>query len=159
NEGAREIGYGDLGELWRAGYDMSPSEFEGEAERLWTQVQPLYDKLHCHVRARLAAKYGEDKVPASGLIPAHLLGNMWAQEWANIYPLVEPFPGAASLDVTAALQKANYDEVKMVKLGESFFTSLGLDPLPETFWERSMLQKPKDREVVCHASAWDVDFN
>lgn len=159
NEGAQEIGFKDLGELWRAGYDMSPAEFEQEAERLWGQVQPLYDKLHCHVRAKLADKYGKDKVPESGLIPAHLLGNMWAQEWANIYPLVEPFPGAASLDVTAALKKAKYDEVKMVKLGESFFTSLGLDPLPATFWERSMLQKPKDREVVCHASAWDVDFN
>ncbi|MDC0722312.1 M2 family metallopeptidase [Nannocystis bainbridge] len=159
NEGAKEIGYKDLGELWRAGYDMSPADFEQETERLWTQVQPLYDKLHCYVRGKLADKYGKDKVPAEGLIPAHLLGNMWAQEWANIYPLVEPFPGAASLDVTGALKKAKYDEVKLVKLGESFFTSVGLDPLPATFWERSMLQKPKDREVVCHASAWDVDFN
>lgn len=159
NEGAKEIGYGDLGELWRAGYDMSPAAFEQETERLWEQVRPLYDKLHCYVRAKLGEKYGKDKVPEDGLIPAHLLGNMWAQEWANIYPLVEPFPGAASLDVTGALKRANYDEVKLVKLGESFFTSLGLDPLPQTFWERSMLQKPKDREVVCHASAWDVDFN
>ena len=159
NEGAKEIGYKDLGELWRAGYDMSPAEFEAEAERLWTQVSPLYNQLHCYVRGKLADKYGKDKVPESGLIPAHLLGNMWAQEWANIYPLVEPFPGAASLDVTKALVKAKYDETKMVKLGESFFTSLGLDPLPATFWERSMFQKPKGREVVCHASAWDVELN
>jgi peptidyl-dipeptidase A len=159
NEGAKEIGYKDLGELWRAGYDMSPAEFEAEAERLWTQVSPLYNQLHCYVRGKLADKYGKDKVPESGLIPAHLLGNMWAQEWANIYPLVEPFPGAASLDVTRALVKAKFDETKMVKLGESFFTSLGLDPLPATFWERSMFQKPKGREVVCHASAWDVELN
>ena len=159
NEGAKEIGYKDLGELWRAGYDMSPADFEAEAERLWTQVSPLYNQLHCYVRGKLADKYGKDKVPESGLIPAHLLGNMWAQEWANIYPLVEPFPGAASLDVTKALVKAKFDETKMVKLGESFFTSLGLDPLPATFWERSMFQKPKGREVVCHASAWDVELN
>ena len=159
NEGAREIGYKDLGELWRSGYDMSPAEFEQETERLWTQVKPLYDQLHCHVRAQLVEKYGKDKVPETGLIPAHLLGNMWAQEWGNIYPLVEPYPGTTSIDVTKALKKAKYDELKMVKLGESFFTSLGLDPLPATFWERSMFVQPKDREVVCHASAWDVDLN
>ncbi len=159
NEGAKEIGYKDLGELWRSGYDMSPAEFEQETERLWTQVKPLYDQLHCHVRAKLVEKYGKDKVPETGLIPAHLLGNMWAQEWGHIYPLIEPYPGAASIDVTKALKKAKYDELKLVKLGESFFTSLGLDPLPQTFWERSMFIQPKDREVVCHASAWDVDMN
>lgn len=159
NEGAKEIGYKDLGELWRSGYDMSPAEFETETERLWTQVKPLYDQLHCHVRAKLVEKYGKEKVPEAGLIPAHLLGNMWAQEWGNIYPLIEPYKGAASIDVTKALKAAKYDEIKMVKLGESFFTSLGLDPLPGTFWERSMFLQPKDREVVCHASAWDVDLN
>ena len=159
NEGAREIGYTDLGELWRSGYDMSAADFEQETERLWTQVKPLYDQLHCHVRAKLVEKYGKERVPENGLIPAHLLGNMWAQEWGNIYSLVEPYPGTTSIDVTKALKKAKYDELKMVKLGESFFTSLGLDPLPETFWERSMFIQPKDREVVCHASAWDVDLN
>ena len=159
NEGAKEIGYTDLGELWRSGYDMSPAEFETETDRLWTQVKPLYDQLHCHVRAKLVEKYGKEKVPEAGLIPAHLLGNMWAQEWGNIYPLIEPYKGAASIDVTKALKAAKYDEIKMVKLGESFFTSLGLDPLPATFWERSMFLQPKDREVVCHASAWDVDLN
>ena len=159
NEGAREIGYTDLGELWRSGYDMSAADFEEETERLWTQVKPLYDQLHCHVRAKLVEKYGKERVPEAGLIPAHLLGNMWAQEWGNIYPLVEPYPGTTSIDVTKALKAAKYDELKMVKLGESFFTSLGLDPLPQTFWERSMFIQPKDREVVCHASAWDVDLN
>ncbi len=159
NEGAREIGYKDLGELWRSGYDMSPADFEQETERLWTQVKPLYDQLHCHVRAKMVEKYGKERVPEGGLIPAHLLGNMWAQEWGNIYSLVEPYPGTTSIDVTKALKAAKYDELKMVKLGESFFTSLGLDPLPPTFWERSMFLQPKDREVVCHASAWDVDLN
>jgi peptidyl-dipeptidase A len=156
NEGANEIGYDDLGELWRAGYDMTPSEFEAVAADLWNDVKPLYESLHCYVRGRLAKKYGTNKVDPDGLIPAHLLGNMWAQEWSNIYPLVAPYPGVGDLDVTAALKKKNYDAMKMVKLGESFFTSLGLEPLPETFWERSMFTKPEDRDVVCHASAWDV---
>lgn len=158
NEGAREIGFKDLGELWRSGYDMSPAQFEAETDRLWGQVKPLYDDLHCYVRARLAARYGKDKVDPTGPIPAQLLGNMWAQDWANIYPLVEPYPRASSLDVSAALKTQKYDPIKMVKVGEGFYTSLGLDPLPPTFWERSQFSKPRDREVVCHASAWDLTY-
>ncbi|MEQ9502617.1 MAG: M2 family metallopeptidase [Deltaproteobacteria bacterium] len=158
NDGARELGFADLGVLWRGAYDMSSDEFEAETERLWQQVKPLYEALHCHVRAQLAKKYGK-KVDPKGKIPAHLLGNMWAQEWGNIYPLVEPYRGQASLDVTAALEKKKYSATDMVKMGEKFFTSLGLDPLPETFWERSMFTKPADREVVCHASAWDVAYD
>ena len=159
NEGAKAIGFDNTGDLWRSGYDMSPAEFEKETDRLWTQVKPLYDDLHCYVRAKLAKTYGTEKVPANGPIPAQLLGNMWAQEWGNIYPLVEPYKGEASLDVTAGLKRKKYDEKKLVKLGEAFFTSLGLDPLPNTFWERSLFTKPRDREVVCHASAWDVTYD
>jgi peptidyl-dipeptidase A len=159
NEGAREIGFSNLGELWKFGYDMSPADFEKETERLWSQVKPLYDDLHCYVRSRLVKRYGPEKVPADGPIPAHLLGNMWAQEWGNIYPLVEPYKGQGSLDVTAALKRKKYDAKRMVKLAEAFFISLGLDPLPSSFWERSMFTKPRDREVVCHASAWDVTYN
>lgn len=156
NEGAKAIGYTDVGEVWKSRYDMSPEEFEKEVDRLWAQVSPLYEQLHCHVRAKLGEKYGEDVVPQDGKIPAHLTGNMWAQEWSNLYPWLEPYPGEPSLDVTAALQKAGYDEIKMVKAGEAFFTSLGLNPLPDTFWERSMFKKPEGKEAVCHASAWDV---
>ena len=159
NQGAREIGFPDTGVMWRSAYDMPPPEFEAETERLWQQVRPLYEQLHCYVRAQLAATYGKDKVPAEGAIPAHLLGNMWAQDWANIQTLVEPYRGQATLDVSAALARQKWDPIKMVKTGEGFFTSLGLDPLPATFWERSMLVKPRDREVVCHASATDVTMN
>ncbi|ATB39220.1 Peptidyl-dipeptidase A precursor [Cystobacter fuscus] len=159
NAGAQEIGFKDLGALWRSNYDMPPEAFEQEAQRLWGQVKPLYDDLHCYVRARLAKQYGEDKVPAGKAIPAHLLGNMWAQEWNNIYGLVEPYKGQPSLDVDAELKKQKYDAIRMVKLGEGFFTSLGLKPLPETFWQRSQFTKPRDREVVCHASAWDVTYD
>jgi peptidyl-dipeptidase A len=158
NAGAKEINYGDTGQLWRSGYDMSPAELEQEVERLWQQVRPLYEQLHCHVRAKLAKKYGKKRVPKDGLIPAHLLGNMWAQEWANIYPLMEPHKGQPSINVTKALNDNSYDATKMVKQAESFFVSLGLDPLPATFWERSMLVKPEDRDVVCHASAWDPAY-
>lgn len=159
NEGAKEFGAGDLGELWRSAYDMSPTDFEKETDRLWLQVKPLYDDLHCYVRGKLAKKYGADKVSATGGIPAHLLGNMWAQEWTNVYPLVEPYQGQASLDVTKKLADQKYDPKKLVQLGETFFTSMGMDPLPPTFWERSQFTKPRDREVVCHASAWDVTYS
>ncbi len=159
NEGVKEIGFSNIGNLWKSAYDMPPEQFEQETQRLWQQVKPLYEDLHCYVRARLAKTYGEAKVPAGKPIPAHLLGNMWAQEWNNIYPLVEPYPGQASLDVSAALQQQGYDPKKMVQLGEKFFTSLGLKPLPDSFWERSQFSKPQDRDVVCHASAWDVTYD
>jgi peptidyl-dipeptidase A len=158
NEGAREVGFPDTGAVWRSSYDMPPDDFAKDTQRLWEQVRPLYEQLHCYVRSQLMKTYG-GKIPANGKIPAHLLGNMWAQDWSNIYPLVEPYKGQASIDVSAELKKQGYDAQKLVKLGESFFTSMGLDPLPATFWQRSQLTKPRDREVVCHASAWDVQFD
>ena len=157
NEGANELGYGDLGEMWRSGYDMSPAEFEQETARLWEQVRPLYDELHCHVRAKLAEVYGADKVPQDGPIPAHLLGNMWSQQWSSIYDLVEPYPGVAGFDVDTTLRKENYSPQEMVRSAESFYVSLGMPRLPDTFWERSQFTKPRDRDVVCHASAWGLD--
>ncbi len=159
NEGAKGLGYDDVGALWRMGYDMPPDQFAQEVDRLWEQVKPLYTDLHCYMRAQLSKKYGADKVPLDQPIPAHLLGNMWAQEWGNIYDLAEPYKGQPSLDVTAAIKNQKYDWKKMVKLGESFFTSLGMDELPQTFWDRSMFTQPRDRDVVCHASAWDVNYN
>ncbi len=168
NEGARELGFKDTGDLWKSGYDMSAVEFEAEAERLWDQVTPLYDQLHCYVRDKLVEKYGADKVDPSGPIPAHLLGNMWSQQWGGIYDLVEPYPGVTSLDVDAGLealqvdgkdtrQKEHNKAVKMVNMAEDFFTSMGMPALPESFYEKSMLLKPRDRDVVCHASAWPMD--
>ena len=156
NKGARELGFKDNGAMWRSQYDMSPEEFSKELDRLWDQVRPLYTSLHAYVRARLHAKYG-DVVPANGPIPAHLLGNIWAQTWENDYPLVQPPNADPGYDLTALLKKKNTDWKQMVKYGEGFFTSLGFDPLPQTFWERSLFLKPADRDVVCHASAWDID--
>jgi peptidyl-dipeptidase A len=159
NKGSREIGFKDLGELWRSGYDMTPAAFEADTDRLWSQVKPLYDELHCYVRSRLRKVYGKDKIGDKAPIPAHLLGNMWAQEWQNIYDLVEPYKGEGGLDVTKKIKQRKVDEKGLVRIGESFFVSLGLDPLPATFWERSLFKKPADRDVVCHASAWDVGFD
>jgi len=90
NKGARELGFADMGAMWRAKYDMAPDEFAREVDRLWEQVRPLYVSLHAYVRNRLREKYGDAVVPANGPIPAHLLGNMWAQEWEDIYPVVAP---------------------------------------------------------------------
>lgn len=157
NEGAKELGYADTGAMWRSKYDMDPNAFALELDKQWGAVKPLYDALHCHVRAKLSEKYGADKVPLNKPIPAHLLGNMWAQSWGNIYDVVAPADADPGYDVTKLLAEKGYDELKMVKGAEGFFTSLGFAPLPETFWTRSLFVQPKDRDVVCHASAWDLD--
>jgi len=157
NEGAKDLGYANLSELWRSQYDMKPDEFSNELDRLWGQVKPLYDSLHCYVRGELNDEYGDEVVSKEGPIPAHLLGNMWAQSWGNIYDKVAPQDADPGYDVTELLAQHNYDEIKMVKQAEGFFSSLGFAELPDTFWERSLFVQPKDRDVVCHASAWDLD--
>lgn len=158
NEGAKELGFADYGAMWRSGYDMPPEQFAAETERMWQEVKPLYIALHTYVRRKLNEKYGDAVQPRTGPIRADLLGNMWAQEWGNIYPLVAPAgAGDIGYDLTDLIAKKNLDAVGMVKVGEQFFSSLGFDPLPATFWERSQFVKPADREVVCHASAWNID--
>ncbi|MCO4761050.1 MAG: M2 family metallopeptidase [Myxococcales bacterium] len=160
NKGAKAMGFSDLGELWRSGYDMEPDAFAKEVDRLWHQVSPLYKDLHCYARSRLHAKYG-DAVPESGPIPAHMLGNMWAQDWLYRMDLLRPEPAAAgkkTRTLTDVLVERKTTPTQMMRYGEAFFVSLGLAKLPETFWKRSMLRRPKDREVVCHASAWDIDW-
>jgi peptidyl-dipeptidase A len=157
DEGARQLGYTDVGALWRSNYDMPPDQFAKEIDRLWEQLRPLYLSLHAYVRGQLAKKYGNNVVPPNGPIPAHLLGNIWAQEWNNVYDLMDSPKPAQSFDLTKILVERKTDPKGMVKYGENFFKSLGFAPLPETFWERSLFTKPADRDVVCHASAWDVD--
>lgn len=194
NEGAKELGFADAGEMWRAGYDMSPADFEVEADRLWDQVKPLYEQLHCYVRKELTDQYG-DKGHVGNKIPAHLTGNMWAQQWGNLYTKVEPYPGVSSLDVSAALQAqrdAEFAKAKeialanaakqqrkeltpeeiveaghaadlanakaMARRAEDFYVSLGMQKLPESFWSKAQFIQPRDREVVCHASAWDMNY-
>jgi peptidyl-dipeptidase A len=158
NDGAKELGFADLGAMWRSNYDMDPDQFAAETERMWQEVKPLYVALHTYVRSKLNEKHGDEVQPATGPIRADLLGNMWAQEWGNIYPLVAP-EGAGDIgyDLTDLIEKKDLDETDMVKVGEQFFSSLGFEELPETFWQRSQFVKPRDREVVCHASAWDID--
>src|SRR5216684_2914828 len=157
NAGSRELGYSDVGALWRSKYDMPPDDFARELDRVWEQLRPLYLSLHAYVRGQLAKKYGKDVVPPNEPIPAHLLGNIWAQEWNNVYPLMDSPKPAQSYDLTKILREQTTDARGMVGYGEAFFTSLGFAPLPKTFWERSLFTKPTDRDVVCHASAWDVD--
>ena len=157
NEGASELGYADAGAMWRSRYDMDPDEFAAEMDRLWGQVKPLYDELHCHVRAKLNEQYGDETVPLDQPIRADLLGNMWAQTWSNLNDLVAPEGAAPSYDLTKLLVENGYTAKKMVETGEDFFSSLGFEPLPDTFWERSMITDPGGRDVVCHASAWNLD--
>jgi len=157
NKGAQQMGFADNGALWRSNYDMTPEQFSAELDRLWLQVRPLYLSLHAYVRSQLTKKYGAQLVPAHGPIPAHLLGNIWAQDWTNIYDLLNVPGKGAGIDLTPILQQKKIDDLEMVRYGERFFGSLGFEALPKTFWERSLFRKPADREVVCHASAWDID--
>ncbi|MBD3732729.1 MAG: M2 family metallopeptidase [Sphingopyxis sp.] len=158
NAGAKELGFADTGAMWRSGYDMPPEEFAKLTEKIWQDMKPLYVALHTYVRWKLNEKYGDAVQPKTGPIRADLLGNMWAQEWGNIYPLVAP-PGTGDLgyDIGDLLTEKGKGPLDMVKAGENFYSSLGMAPLPDTFWKRSQFLKPADREVVCHASAWDVD--
>jgi peptidyl-dipeptidase A len=158
NQGAKELGYSDTGAMWRSQYDMDPDAFAAMTDKLWGQVKPLYDELHCYTRAKLNQKYGDKVQAKTGPIRADLLGNMWGQEWGNIYDVVAPKgAGDVGYDLTDLLVKKKYTPEKIVRTGEQFFSSLGFAPLPETFWKRSMITAPRDREVVCHASAWDLD--
>jgi len=158
NKGAQQLGFKDTGAMWREKYDMAPDAFSAEMERLWQQVKPLYDSLYTYTRHKLSEKYGKDVVPEDKPIPAHLLGNMWAQTWSNVYPIIAPGSSDRGYDLTTTLKARNTDAKQMVRYGEGFFTSLGYDQLPATFWERSLFAKPADHEVVCHASAWDIDY-
>ena len=157
NKGAREMGFADTGAMWRSKYDMPADEFSKEVDRLWEQVKPLYVALHTYTRSRLRFRYGDGVVKKDGPIPAHLLGNMWGQSWDNLYPLLAPPNADPGFDLTRIIQAKKMDAREMARMGERFYVSLGFKPLPDTFWTRSLLTKPRDREVVCHASAWDID--
>jgi len=187
NEGSKEMGYADAGEMWRSGYDMTPAEIAAETDRLWGQVKPLYEQLHCYTRTKLQATYGVEKGQVNGLLPAHLMGNMWQQDWGNLWDVLEPYEGAGSLDITGALEKqyqADYQAAlgkagpgpgtdklfqaqreaqlqvarQMTERAQDFYTSLGMPKLPESYWSKTQFIKPLDRDVVCHASAWDMNM-
>jgi peptidyl-dipeptidase A len=160
NLGAKDLGYEGLTDLWFSQYDMPADDFLAETDRVWDELKPLYDALHCHVRNELSEHYGEAVVSKAGSMPAHVLGNMWGQSWANIYDLVytPDNPSAdTNIDLTKILEEKDIGEIEMVEIAENFFLSLGFEPLPKTFWERSLFIKPQDHNVVCHASAWDLD--
>ena len=158
NQGSKDLGYKGLSDLWFSKYDMPAEDFLNETDRVWEEVKPLYDALHCHVRAKLNEHYGDDVVSKSGPLPVHLLGNMWGQSWSNIYDLVYTEESQQdSVNVTKIIEEKGLDEIDMVKYAEDFFLSIGFEPLPDTFWQRSLFVKPRDRSVVCHASAWNLD--
>ena len=160
NQGAEDLGYSGLLDLWFSKYDMPVEEFQNETERVWQELKPLYDSLQCHVKNKLTEYYGPEIMPGDGTIPAHILGNMWGQSWINIYDLVyEPAGEQSAIDLTAIINERNLDEIEMVEIAENFFLSLGFDELSDTFWDRSLFVKPQDRDVVCHASAWNLDSN
>lgn len=187
NTGARDMGYADTGELWRSGYDMTPAEIAAETDRLWGQVKPLYEQLHCYARTQLQAKYGDRGTVPGAMLPAHLLGNMWQQDWSNLWDMMAPYPNAGDLNVSAKLEDlatqdynlalAQHDgsptaedladmrqagrlatAKHMTERAQDFYASLGMQKLPAGYWDRTQFIQPRDRDVVCHASAWDMDM-
>ncbi|KAF2357889.1 Peptidase M2 peptidyl-dipeptidase A [Trinorchestia longiramus] len=160
NDAAQLNGFDNMGEMWL--YPYESATFKDDMKKLWQQLRPLYEQLHAYVRRKLRETYGEDKVSKRGAIPAHLLGNMWAQSWSNIYDLIQPYPNKPSLDVTQFMIAQGYTPERMFRLSDNFFQSLNLSAMPPEFWARSIIEKPQGREMVCHASAWDfcngVDF-
>ncbi|RWS24917.1 TPA angiotensin converting enzyme precursor-like protein [Leptotrombidium deliense] len=139
-------------DYWRFPYE--DSYFKRNVENLWEEMKAFYADLHAYVRMKLRKIYG-DKMPADGTIPAHLLGNMWAQQWGNIYNEVVPYADLPQIDVTSEMIKQGYDAMKMFKLSEKFFVDLGLNKMEDEFWKNSIIVKPENRELICHASAWD----
>lgn len=189
NAGAKELGFANAGEMWRSGYDMSPAELAAETDRLWGQVKPLYEQLHCYARTKLDEQYGKDKGEvAGGLLPAHLMGNLWQQDWGNLWDILAPYPNAGSLDINAALKRtadanlarelskpaasgsaaersflaqraADLATAKaMTERAQDFYVSLGMPKLPDSYWQKSQFIKPLERDVMCHASAWDMNM-
>ncbi|KAM3859472.1 angiotensin-converting enzyme [Diretmus argenteus] len=154
NKAARLNGHDDNGDFWRSLYE-TPT-FEQDLETLWKELEPLYQNVHAYVRRVLYKKYGAKHVNLKGPIPAHLLGNMWAQTWSGIMDLAIPYPNATQVDATPAMEAKGWNATRMFRESDNFFTSLGLLPMPKEFWDKSMLEKPTDgTKVVCHASAWD----
>ncbi|XP_052805713.1 angiotensin-converting enzyme-like [Mya arenaria] len=147
--------YSDMGDYYRSWYE--DPQFETDVRNLFDELAPLYDQLHIYVRRKLKEHYGANKFPTSGHIPAHLFGNMWAQGWSNIFDLLAPYPEADQTNLTKAMIDQNYNVTHMYEMAEEFFTSIRLKKMPDTFWTHSMLERPPDRDVVCHASAWDMN--
>ena len=84
--------------------DVTESDtFMEEMEATWQGLKPLYSQLHAYVRNKLVERYGQEVVSTAGALPAHLLGNMWAQSWNNIGDMLTPYPAKPSHDVTSAL--------------------------------------------------------
>src|SRR5678816_1520137 len=163
NEGAKDMGFADAGEVWRSGYDMPPAKISAETDRLWGQVKPLYEQLHCYARTKLDAKYGKDKGEvAGGMLPAHLMGHMWQQDWGNLWDILQPYKhaGAPATDELVEIERAAQLDVakQMASRAQDFYMSLGMQKLPDSYWEKTQFIKPRDRDVVCHASAWDMNM-
>ncbi|KAG8179605.1 hypothetical protein JTE90_025770 [Oedothorax gibbosus] len=153
NEAACLNGFADAGELWREGYESET--FENEVDELLRTLFPFYQQLLAYVRGKLIETYPLSGIKPDGPIPAHLLGNMWGEQWNNIFDIIKPFPDKESPDATPAMQKKKMTPLEIFKLSEDFFTSLGLIEMTQEFWNRSIIEKPTDRDMVCHASAWD----
>ncbi|XP_065156187.1 angiotensin-converting enzyme-like [Atheta coriaria] len=153
NEAARLNNFSDTAEYWNFPFE-SPS-LNLDLEDAWEEIKPLYELLHAYVRRRLRDFYGPEKINRQAPLPAHILGNMWAQSWTNIFEISQPYPGRNYLDVGPEMIRQGYAPVDIFRLAEDFFVSMNMTPLPNDFWASSILEEPQDRVAVCQPSAWD----
>ncbi len=146
NQVAKEMGYSSYFALQVADYGMTVPEMMALLDSTLETTRPLFDQLHCWAKNTLATRY--KKAPPK-MIPAHWIGNRWAQDWPG---LIEE----ASLD---PLFKGSSPET-IVKSAENFYVSLGFPRLPDSFWKKSDLYPVpagSARKKNSHASAWHID--
>ncbi|KAJ6635505.1 Angiotensin-converting enzyme, partial [Pseudolycoriella hygida] len=151
NKAAVANGFKDNGEMWRARYEHN--NLVELVDKLWSEVEPLYHELHRFVRHRLSDVYSMVNI-GDPLLPAHVFGNM-AQNWGHLYELTRPFPNASDVDVTSKMIDLEFDEYRMYNMSDEFYMSLGLPTSFVSYNPPSIIVKPTDRTITCHASAWD----
>ncbi|KRT82001.1 Peptidase, partial [Oryctes borbonicus] len=153
NTAAKLNNFTNTADYWN--FPFESQNFDVDLEEAWEEVKPLYEQLHAYVRRRLRDYYGPEKINRQAPLPAHILGNMWAQSWVDIFDISQPYPGRNFLDVGPEMERQQYTPAIIFRLAEDFFVSLNFSQLPLDFWTSSILEQPLDREVICQPSAWD----
>ncbi|XP_075231861.1 angiotensin-converting enzyme-like isoform X2 [Lycorma delicatula] len=136
--------------------DYYKSNVDIVIKMFYSRIQRLYWELHAYVRYCLRLVHGRTLITQQGHIPAHLLGDLWGKSWEHLYESTKPYKNVKDFNVTDMLISKNYSVVMMAKMAEQFFKSLYLESLPQTFWRKSILEKPKDgRKFDCTPRSWD----
>lgn len=168
-------GYHDTSQIWKG--ELGIHNLETVVDELYAEIEPLYIQLYAFVRGRLAAADKTGTIQPERPLPAHVLGtrpnvnaneiataigflvkflgNMWAQNWEPLLPLLLPTTAFTEAEeATHVLRKRYSSFQQLAEVAQDFFISLGFQPLPPTFWTLSQFVQPTDgRNPVCHGSA------